>query len=162
MRRLSRWHTHWLHQSHSRWSPPPPRLGEVAVGREEHRRQRAASCPLLLQALSALKVLHQRSKPLRLLPLDLQPHSIIWDGTKWHHWGCNIWLVLGTHIHKDMSRPRHLSPCWAMLADAVGCGLELWTGTIFFITTGLPCPTSSGPVPPVAMRTADGLGATGG
>ncbi|TNN86401.1 hypothetical protein EYF80_003171 [Liparis tanakae] len=54
--------------------------GEVAVGQEERRRQRAASGPLLLQeVLSALEELHQRSKPLHLLPLDLQPHSIICD-----------------------------------------------------------------------------------
>lgn len=62
--------------------------------------------------------------------------------TKWHHFSGQIRTV-------------SLSPCWTG-------GLELWTGTIFFITTGLPCPASSGPAPPVAIRGNDGLGATGG
>lgn len=152
--RVSRWRTHWLHQSHSRWFPPPPRLGEVAAWRDECCRQRAASFPLLLQeALSAQEELHQWSKRLHLLPLNLRPHSVMWDCcTK-----CS-----GRTWENDCFPPSCHSPCWARVADAAGCGLELWTGTIFFITTGLPCPASSGPTPPVAMRPTDGLGATGG
>lgn len=161
MKRDSRWCTHWLHQSHSRWLPPPPQLGEVAVEWEEHCRQRAASCPLVLQgALSALEELHQKSRHLHLLPLNLQPHSIIWDYTKTK----TQTPLRGQYLaYEDVCRgPSCVSPCWAILAVPAGCGLELWTGSIFFITTGLPCPASSGPAPPVAMRTADGLGATGG
>lgn len=153
MRRVSRWCTHWLHPSHSHWLPPPRQLGEVAVGQEGHHRQSAASCPLSLQeALSALEELHQKSKHLHLRPLNLQPHSVVSDSKKWHNWG---------FLPLSLNTKSCFSPCCVMLVDAQGCGLVLWTGTIFFITTGLPCPASSGPAPPEAMRIT-GLGATGG
>lgn len=65
------------------------------------------------------------------------------------------WLrVLGREV-----LARLCAPCWAAVADTVGGGLELWTGTIFFITTGLLSPWRA---PPVAMPGKEGLGATRG
>lgn len=76
-----------------------------------------------------------------------------------------VYVVNGTLCEDESKRLcpiAALSPCWATVADAADGGLELWVGIIFLIATGLPCPASSGPAPPVAMRATDGFGATGG